>query len=438
MLLRTHLARAARQNYMILREARRDHPRMLGSSSEKQAARSGFLEQMRRNLLPEVFGIGGQTVRKDQSRKPSARGSRGHDERDQDFKRTLVREETVALRERVISRYASEAAPRAVPLPPQLVVVDGSKGVGKSSILEQVVAFARMKGFIVMYIPDSQAWTHGAGFFAATAVEDKDPLFDGLGAVRFYERPTQMHHVFQAMLDVHSDDLEGVNCREEYATDLTAQCRTLLDLALLGNQLLDDVDSNWRQNPGLAGEVFSRFVKELCACKSKPVAFVIDNYERFIGLTCMVNERAERLHANCIRAVADHFGRDAIEHTAAAVSNGFVLLATDPLYQFEDWRRSRLRSGVDYPLSDETLDDPSGRKWVADLKSRVKDVSSERKLLVEVPNLTSSELKTMCSTFVAGGLRRLVDSSNPGPEQERLVALAGGRGDLLKKIAVSR
>lgn len=401
--------------------------------------RTGFLEQMRRDLLPEVFGLKHDPDSPSPARKkPHTSPTNSSDERDHDFRRMLVRPQTTHLRDLVISRYANEPAPRAVPLPPQLIVLDGPQGVGKSSVLEQTAAFARMKGYLVVYIPCPEEWTHGGSFFAAATVEEKNPVLDGLAAVRFYDRPTQIHAVFKAMLETHRDDLAEIECQEQLATKATAECVTLLDLVELGDRLLNEIDINWRDHPTLAGEVFHRFVNELCACDSKPVAIIIDNYEHFTGLTCMENERKVRLHSNCIRTVAEHFGRDAIERTAKSVENGFVLLATDPKHRFEDWRGSRVQSGIEYPLSVEIRKDPSGRKWLEDLKVRISDKTTERSVVVKLDELTSSELKTLCATFVNGGLKRLIDDHNPGPEEERLVALAGGRADVMRKIAVSR
>lgn len=429
-LLRTRLLSAAQEHKSLPLLSATFRRSATTTSKEKESSRTGFLEQMRRDLLPELSKPSPHTSH---LRRPPRL-----DDREEEFKRMLVRPQTTLLRDVVISPYATEPTSPAVSLPPQLVILDGVKGVGKSSVLEQTAAFARLKGYIVLYIPDPEAWTHGSGFFAAAPVAEMDPVKDGLPAVRFYDRPAQMHNVFKAMLEKHRDALGEVECRREFETEGTAKCDTLLDLVELGDQLLRDVDTNWSNTPALAGDVFNRLVKELCACESKPVAIVIDNFERFVGLTCMENERSERLHANSIRAVAEHFGRDAIERTATNLRNGFVLLATDPMHPFESWRRSRVRSGVEYPLSEQTLRDPSGRLWLDDLKSRIKGRKVDRQLLVGVPELTPAELKTLCATFVTGGLKRLVDDHNPAPEQERLIALAGGRADLMRKIAISR
>lgn len=396
---------------------------------QSRSQKVGFLEQLQKSLLPEAFG---------ESTAPQAR-IRDNRAVDPDCKKTLVRSSTVLLRERVVSGYLpnedEDGDKRGEA--PNLVLLDGVKGVGKTSIVEQTAAFARLKGFIVLYIPNPATWTDGRGFFSAAAVEGKDPVMDGLSAVRYYDRPHQTHKVFKALLQMHNEDLAKLECHSEFATELTENCASLLDLVELGDRLLDDLDSNWRKNPSSAGEVFHQLIRELCACEDKPVAIIIDKYDNFVGLTCMTNEHKERLHSNSIRAVAEHFGRDAIENTAEDMTNGFVMLATDPYHAFESWRKSRLRSGLDFPLSKEILADTSGKQWIADFKERVRSPDAQRKLYIEVPALSANELKALSSTFVQGGLRKLIDDDQEA-ETARLLALAGGRGDLMRRIAISR
>lgn len=422
------------------RSAYRDLPpsllsRSVSSRTPKADARmekphkAGFLEQHEKSLLPEIFA---ETA-------PRERHFRDDRNADPEFKKALVRDATLQLREQVVSGYLpKEGDAEGRDQAPNLVVLDGVKGVGKTSIIEQTAAFARLKGFIVLYIPSPAAWIDGRGFFCSTAVEGKDPVMDGLSAVRYYDRPHQMHEVFKTLLRVHSDDFAKLDCHPEFASELTENCASLRDLVELGDRLLDDLDSNWRQTPANAGEIFHQLIQELCACREKPVAIIIDNYDKFVGMTCMVNERKERMHANSIRVIAEEFGRDAIEKTAEEMTNGFVMLAVDPSYAFESWRKSRVRSGVDFPLSNAALADPFGKQWIADFKERIGSPEAQRKMYIDVPRLSASELKALCSTFVQGGLRKLIDDDYQDAETARLIALAGGRGDLMRKIAICR
>lgn len=383
------------------------------------------MEQVKKDLLPEVFPETGNNNEKRSLEDP-------------EVNKIFVREATVQIRERVISPYLpGNKGQERREQPPQLVVLDGAKGVGKTSILEQTAAFARLKGFIVFYIPHPDQWTDGRSFFCAKAVDNMDPVMDGLSAIRYYNRPAQMHQVFNALIQTHGEDLAHIECKAEYNTPLTENCATLLDLVELGDRLLSDIDSSWRQTPVDAGEIFHQLIVQLRACEEKPVAFIIDNYDRFVGMTCLVDERRQRMHANSIRVIAEDLGRDAIENTSKEMRNGFVMLAVDPTHPFESWRKSRLRCGVDFPLSDDVLSDPSGRNWGVEFRKRVQDPDATRNMYINVPRLATTELKALCSTFVQGGLRKLIDGHQE-EETARLVALAGGRGDLMRKIALSR
>ncbi|CDF34556.1 unnamed protein product [Chondrus crispus] len=408
------------------------------SQREQDSANSGYMEQLKKHLLPEVFPAV-DSPKGERRRDDDPKGERRRDD-DSDFKKTLVRDATVLIREQLMAPYlpkTDEDAQGEREDAPQLVVLDGSKGVGKTSLVEQTAAFARLKGFIVLYIPYPESWTDGRGFFCAKAVDEMDPVMDGLSAVRYYDRPHQMHQVFKDLLQTHSGDLAQIVCDTQFSTSLTESCVSLLDLVELGDRLLSDIDSNWRQTPTSAGEVFHQLIRQLCACEDKPVALIIDNYDKFVGMTCLVNDRLQRMHSNAVRVVGEDFGRYAIEKTSQEMRNGFVMLAVDPTHAFEPYRKSRVRSGLDFPLSIETLSDPSGKKWCSSFRKRVQDSETKRNLYIDVPRLTSSELKALCSTFVQGGPRKLIDGDQE-EETARLVALAGGRGDLMRKIAVSR
>lgn len=291
--------------------------------------------------------------------------------------------------------------------------------------------YARLHGLIVLYLPNARTWTHGRGFFAAVEVQGMNSLLDGVEAVRYYDRPEELARVFDAMIHAHGDALRDIKCDSAMDGEMTEGCADLLQLVEKGRTYLNKLDSDWKRGCKGAGDVFGRMIRELCA-SDRELMVVIDDYEWITGLTCMQNERRERLHANCIRAVADFFGRGVIERFAREINNGFVVLATDQGFPYEEWRRSRVRGTKDYPLSEEVLNDISGRKWMNGLRERVEEEGG----LVSVPQLSTQELKATCSIFVRGGLRKI--SEGASGESERLVALAGGRADVMRRIAVSR
>lgn len=340
--------------------------------------------------------------------------------------KSLIRPCTFTLRDAINACLTPSSTPQ-----PSLYLVDGLKGVGKTSLIHQTITYARLHGLIVLYLPNARTWTHGRGFFTAVEVQGMDPFLDGLEAVRYYDRPGELADVFDAMVNAHGDALRDIKCDRSMEDEMTEGCADLLQLVEKGQTYLKGLDSDWTKGCKGAGDVFGRMVRELCA-SDREVMVVIDDYEWMAGLTCMTNEKQERLHANCIRAVADFFGRDVIEQFARKMNKGFVVLVADQGFRYEEWRRTRVRGGRDYPLTEDVLDDISGRKWLNGLRERVNEDGG----LVDVPQLSSPELKAICSTFVRGGLKKIVEGS--AEESERLVALAAGRADSMRKIALCR
>lgn len=319
---------------------------------------------------------------------------------------------------------------------PHLILADGMKGVGKSSLIAQTVTTARAQGYLVLYIPNAREWIDGEGFYVATSPEGRNPALEGISAIRWYDRPTQTLNLFRSFLEAHGEQLEKLKVQENFIVDATRECSSLRDVVETGIAVTEDVDSNWLQNPRKGGDILDHLMKELTHCED-PVAIVIDDYESLVGMTCMMSAKREKMHANSIRFLAQHLGRDAIEKTASTIKNGFVMLTTQQQPSFEEWRKSRVRSSLDFPLSEEILNDPSGRIWLSALKEQVSSENELDKLYVNVPNLTDNELKAVCATFGSRGLRE--DSRRDArPEMDRLVALSGGRGHNMKRIFESR
>lgn len=300
--------------------------------------------------------------------------------------------------------------------------------MGKSTLLTQTVAYARNKGYVIIYIPRARDWTHGGGFFAAAneaGETDSAVGFEGKG-VRWWDRPMEMKELFENLLAAHAEDLKEVeiSVKECVESDMTEGCENVTQLLEKGVRLMDDIDSNWRLYPLQAGEILSLVIENLLASDVR-TGVVIDDYHMLTGMTNMRNSKQRRLHANGIRFVAQHLGRDAIEETARKNENGFVIVATENEPPFEEWRSSRVLGGSQWPLSDESRSDASGRIWWDSFRRRVETL--------QVPELKGGELKAICSTFSRGGLRERERDDGRG-SVDRLVALAGGRADVMRKV----
>lgn len=353
--------------------------------------------------------------------------------------RRLVRPATMTLRN-VITRHAHPHATADVDMP-TLALVRGMKGVGKSTLLEQAVAHARENDFIVLFIPNTLQWVDGPGFFTPAAVSGRDPLMDGVSAVRFYDRPRQTGELLHAVMKAHGEQLARVPAPSDLAPEgaETVKCDNLREVVEEGLSALTEMEVNWTPNlPTRVGDSLHHLVRALMTSSARS-AVVIDDFHNFTGLTCMVDERRRALHANSIRVIAQLFGRDGIEQLAKDTKNGFVLLATQQQPSLQDWRRSRVLGVVDFPLSEDILNDPSGRKWLVEFANRMADESTGKTTLrIDVPDFLPKELKALCSTLSHGGLKREGAPSLQRSLADRLVALAGGRGSVMSRIFAIR
>lgn len=401
----------------------RHQSRSLTINAASDGSSTAVVKPFKTDLLPEIFP-------------PSKKSGQTSDSTASE--KTLFRIETTLLKANLIDPII-RSLPSTSQNASKIAFIDGQLGVGKSVILSQTVAHARDKGFIVLYMPDAKAWTDGPGFFSPAVKQDMDLIEDGISSVRYYNRPMQTHSTLKNLKLAHEDALAQISCDPKLASDSTAHCSTLLDLVSFGISQLDDIDSNWRAIPCLATEVLSQTIHQLCASRDTPFAIVIDDYHYMIGMTCMVSDRKRRLHSNSIRTIAQLLGRDSIENLASQNNSGFILLASESKPPFSNWKRSRVVGVSDFPLGKHVIEDPSGREWLRGFKTRVSDPENANSFYIRVSDCAPGELKAMCATFSAKGLRKeQVSNVANRLEADRLAILAGGRGKEMSRIFATR
>lgn len=337
----------------------------------------------------------------------------------------------------------------------KLFVLTGKRGVGKSSSMLQAVVTAREKGILTMYMPSARVWTHGDGFFAASAVEGLSPVVDGPSAIRFYDRPGQTKVLLQSFLAAHGKTLGSIPLRVE--SEFRANnpsLKTVQDVVRRGVEALDDIDSDWRSNPQLGGDSLSHLMKELAVQSEVPVLIAIDEYEAFLGLSSLVSKDKRCPHANCIRVVSENFGRGAIANTAASLTRGAVLVSLSKSHGITDWRPSRVRGTADYPVTDDVRKDPRGLLWLkylgklqnakteadiagnlgADWKFDPVAVAAAKSArftrFINIPEWSHSEAEQLVNQFE----RSKIFPSFKKEHRDRLILLAGGRSDLLHQL----
>lgn len=336
-----------------------------------------------------------------------------------------------------------------------MFILDGEQGVGKSISLLQAVICARRKGIITMYVPSARTWTHGEGFFAATVVDGRNSILDGPSIVRFYDRPTQTLALLDGLLTAHGTVLASLpltldsHLRKEHQS-----LRNVRDLVAFGVNILRDVDSDWREYPAKGADALSYVIRELSSQATIPFLIAIDDYESFLGLTSMVSSDKRCLHADGIRVVSEHFGRSSVGRTASSLKRGALLLSLSKSCSVIRCRASRVRGTVDSPISDDVRNDPSGAAWISSLRKlslTQEDQSIDKVLgsdwnfdpvavsavntstyaqIVDIPEWSVDEARKLIL-----GLERNKESVMMNEDQrEKLIVLAGGRGNILHKL----
>jgi hypothetical protein len=345
----------------------------------------------------------------------------------------------------------------------RLVLLDGERGVGKSTVLLRAVESARTRGIVTLYIPSARAWTHGSGFFAATTMNGEDQIAGGPDCIRYYDRPSQTLCALEGLLQSHGDAL--ANIASSNNTSLLADragLNTLLDVVQFGISSLQDVDADWRVNPKLGADAFSRLMLELSTQTEVPFLLAIDDYDAFLGMTSMVSGNRRCLHADSIRAVGQHFGRRAIGTTAGSMLRGMTLVALNRSHGRMKWRPSRVLGTIDFPVTDDIRKDPCGSTWLANLRTHSEEAQDESKEVrtlsgqvetliadwkfdpvavaasktapfarfIQVPELTPNEVASIVGEFEQHGLVRAMNFR----EREHIMALSGGRADILHRL----
>lgn len=409
---------------------------------------SGVVKNLKAHLIPEVYPS---------SPSPAASTSSASTPSTANPVKTLIRSETLFLQDALITKKKSgntESGSKK-----NLALVDGPKGVGKSTLLQQIVSDARGSGYVVLYVPNSREWVDGPGFFAPVVTADGDLVRDGLSVVRYYDRPKQVEDALRSLVVAHAEQLQEIPYTGT-GTEENADCKTLLALVEKGISLLSDIDSNWRVIPSHATDVFHEVITQLCAQTTVNFALIVDDFHTLLGPSCMKNSRNQVLHANAVRTVSEFLGRESIQHTAESIRNdGFVLLASEarPPFIKAYTKSSRILSTLDYPLSDDVKFDISGEKWYKQLRKKLKATDEKNKhgLYINLPECNPNELKAMSATFSSNsqinGIRfnhnqsldRSADgieagtinsASNSRNENERLIMLAGGNGKQMNRI----
>lgn len=357
--------------------------RLSGAAQKKSASQIGKVVPLPE--LPELAGYGGTSS-------------------------ALVRACDLKLRDSVLGLSRSDVT--CEEKVENIVLLAGERGTGKSTSMRLAVGAARDAGCVVMYIPRATEWTHGGGLFAAArGEEDSGPGAD-MTPVRWYDRPTQMAGTLKAMLQAHSAQMEAVKV-------LDTDARAVAEAAV---STVENAENDFRTMPRKAGHLFSSVVHGLARDVGTRFVVAIDEYDALVAPTALGDHRGRVVHASAVSTVARHFGRDAVSTFAKSMRNGVVILAKAGYHPRIRARRSRVLGSEDYPLSEETRHDVRGDAWLEDMWARQESVQFHRFSIADADKVVRAH------GVNAQADRKAVD---------RLLMLAGGRGDVLGKMSSS-
>ncbi len=329
--------------------------------------------------------------------------------------RAIVRSSDLSLRAKLLGAESEDDSTK-------VVLLSGARGTGKSTSLRSAVTAARNSGCVVMYIPKASVWTHGDGFFAAARGTEENYKKSDQLPIRWYDRPFETSQALGALLKSHASAMEAVPCGEH---------GTAREAAEEAVRTVANVDDDWRLMPRKAGNLFSAVVESLAADENTRFIVAIDEYEYFTGLTSLGNGRGRWVHSTGISAVGRHFGRDAIRTFANSIRNGAVVLTQSGHGNGMRIRASRVLGTEDFEVSEDARRDPNGVKWLEEMWAS----DEENKETVEFDKFSMKEMKTILEVE---GMSQKGASDAYGNLLERVALLAGGRGDVLRKLVNSQ
>jgi len=143
------------------------------------------------------------------------------------------------------------------------IIFDGEDGVGKSTMLTQLVYWARSNGWLVLFVPDGKVLT---GWMTIK----RSKMFPGK-----YDQPEVAEALLHTLLAAHGEQLEQLPVRSPLPKSVREQ---------------EFSGKNWRElaqfgveYEGVAADVLSLFRLDLNSVTEFPVLVVVDDYNLVFG-----------------------------------------------------------------------------------------------------------------------------------------------------------
>lgn len=134
------------------------------------------------------------------------------------------------------------------------MMLHGHRGSGKSAVMSEVVYWARRSGWLVVYVPDGNAYLNGGVYINKNAQEGT------------WDQPKLFVRMFGHLVSAHADKLKEINLRTPTKVG-KIEAKTLFDVVEYGSVLEQ-----------YAAQCFSVFKSEIKKVTQFPVLFAFDSY----------------------------------------------------------------------------------------------------------------------------------------------------------------
>lgn len=150
------------------------------------------------------------------------------------------------------------------------IIVTGEPGVGKSTLLAQLHAYATESNYVVVNIPYPELFLNGRNDFFW---DEKSNL---------YVQPMYLKKILSKIVKGNDEKmLSSIKLQKDYKFAFTTLSGTKdVELKKGENNILDLLNS--KVNANMRGLQFMNFIEEIYAQKAVPILFTVDNFSRIL------------------------------------------------------------------------------------------------------------------------------------------------------------
>lgn len=202
------------------------------------------------------------------------------------------------------------------------IILDGPRGCGKSTLLNPIALWARMEGWLVIYIPDGLKWS-GTDNLDQSRVDKT--AFDQLALARAW---------CAQMLVTHGDKLKNLPLRTTFVMggeEGTAEFRSS------PNKTIHDLLSSPAKYEREAADAVWHFRRELCTVHEYPIAIIADGVNAFHTNSIYSDPLDPYIFSPNLPANRLVLTRNFSDFESHGLMNGLYIGTTTARYMLREW-----------------------------------------------------------------------------------------------------